>query len=129
MEPPPRKSLKRAGVGGVLALIGFMLSPLSWWNDLVVNVPLALAGAWVVSLFWPRAFGTAFVLSYWLTNVLGFVLLQKGASMAVSRIPKPYDRRRLLKDLVISALYTLLILALVKFRILAPLPDYLRSKR
>ena len=28
--------------GGVMAFIGFMLSPLSWWNDLFVNVPLAV---------------------------------------------------------------------------------------
>ena len=27
-----------------------MLSPLSWWNDLFVNVPLALVFAWLVSL-------------------------------------------------------------------------------
>jgi len=33
---------KRKVTGGILGLVGFMLSPLSWWNDLFVNVPLAL---------------------------------------------------------------------------------------
>lgn len=41
---------KRKIGGGTLAFIGFMLSPLSWWNDLFVNVPLALGFAWLVSL-------------------------------------------------------------------------------
>ena len=50
------------------AFIGFMLSPLSWWNDLFVNVPLALAFAWLVSLFWPAVFTASFVLGYWLRN-------------------------------------------------------------
>jgi membrane protein implicated in regulation of membrane protease activity len=42
---------KRKVTGGVLAFAGFMLSPLSWWNDLFVNVPLALVFAWLVS-YW-----------------------------------------------------------------------------
>ena len=37
---------KRKVCGGTLAFIGYMLSPLSWWNDLFVNWPLALAFAW-----------------------------------------------------------------------------------
>src|ERR1035438_1053489 len=52
---------KRKMTGGVVAMIGFMLSPLSWWNDLFVNVPLALAFAWLVSWFYKPAFTTALV--------------------------------------------------------------------
>ena len=33
---------KRKITGGILGVVGFMLSPLSWWNDAVVNLPLAL---------------------------------------------------------------------------------------
>ena len=36
-------SWKRKAYGGLLGFIGFLLSPLSWWNDLFVNVPLAVA--------------------------------------------------------------------------------------
>jgi len=49
-----------------MTLIGFMLSPLSWWNDLFVNVPLAIAFAWLVSWFHKPAFTAALVLGYWL---------------------------------------------------------------
>lgn len=117
-------SLKRKLAGGTLAFIGFLLSPLSWWNDLFVNVPLALAFAWVVSLFWPAVFGASFVLGYWLTNILGLVLMQKGAQQALSGEAKPYTRRQLAGDIGISLAYTLLIIALVKHGVLKPLPDY-----
>src|SRR5712691_10539499 len=75
--PATKMKLKRRIKGGIVAFIGFMLSPLSWWNDLVVNVPLALAFAWIVSWFLPSLFTVIFIVGYWLTNVLGFVLMHK----------------------------------------------------
>jgi hypothetical protein len=57
--PKEQVAWKREIAGGTLALIGYMLSPLSWWNDMFINVPLALAFAWVISLFWPSAFGVS----------------------------------------------------------------------
>ncbi len=116
---------KRKLTGSTVAFIGFMLSPLSWWNDLFVNIPLALAFAWLVSLLWPAVFTASFVLGYWLTNVLGLVLLQKGAQQALSEKPEPYTRRQLFADLGISLAYTLLIVALVEYGVLKPLPDYM----
>ncbi|MGH7973313.1 MAG: hypothetical protein ACREIC_31730, partial [Limisphaerales bacterium] len=68
-------ALKRKITGGVLAVIGYILSPLSWWNDMFVNVPLALVFAWFVSAFYKPAFSAAVVVGYWLTNVLGFILM------------------------------------------------------
>jgi len=118
-------SLKRKISGGTLVFIGFLLSPLSWWNDLFVNVPLALAFAWVVSWLWPAAFGVSFVIGYWLTNVLGLVLLQKGTQQALSEKSERYTRKQFLRDLAISLGYTLLIVALIKFGVLKPLPEHL----
>ena|SRR5437867_4113108 len=113
---------KRKWHGGILGFIGFMLSPLSWWNDAVVNLPLALAFAWLVSLVYPPAFAAAVIIGYWLSNVLGLVLLHKGARTILDREPsKRYSRRDLLRDVLISLLYTLLIVLLLKLRILQPL--------
>jgi len=118
---------KRKATGGALAFIGYMLSPLSWWNDLFVNVPLALAFAWLVSWFYKPVFASALVLGYWLTNVLGFILVHKGAQKMLSDKQRPYSRRDLLRDVGISLLYTGVIVVLVKLGILQPIKDYFPS--
>ncbi|MGD0539588.1 MAG: hypothetical protein ABSC03_18310 [Verrucomicrobiota bacterium] len=117
--------LKRRLAGGMLATVGYMLSPLSWWNDLFVNVPLALAFAWIVSLFWAAAFTASFVVGYWLTNVLGLVLLHRGAQDLITGRERRYSRKDLARDVLVALAYTLLILVLIKVRVLRPLPDYL----
>jgi hypothetical protein len=119
---------KRKVSGGVLTVLGYMLSPLSWWNDTFVNLPLALAFAWLVSFFYQRAFGVSLVLGYWLTNVLGFVLMHKGAQQMLTEKEKKYSRRDLLRDLTISLLYTLLIVLLVRLGILKPIQNYFDGK-
>jgi len=117
-------ALKRKITGGVLTLIGYMLSPLSWWNDLFVNVPLALVFAWFVSAFYKPAFSVALVIGYWLTNVLGFVLMHKGIQKVVSDEEEKSARRELLQDVGISLVYTLIIVALVQFGVLKPFEGY-----
>ena len=119
-------SWKQKFSGGILAGIGFMLSPLSWWNDLVVNLPLALAFAWVASFFYKPAFEACVILGYWLTNILGFVLMHKGAQKVLSNEQRKYSRRDLLRDVGISLLYTGLILLLLKLGVLKPIENYFK---
>ena len=118
---------KRKVSGGLLAGIGFMLSPLSWWNDLVVNLPLALAFAWLVSFLHKPLFETALIVGYWLTNVLGLVLMHKGAQKIMSEQDRKYSWRTLIKDLGISLAYTGLIMLLLKGGILKPLKNYFQA--
>jgi hypothetical protein len=119
---------KRKVSGGILVFIGFMLSPLSWWNDLFVNVPLALAFAWLVALFYRPAFEASLIVGYWLTNVVGLILLHKGAQKMLSskESEKKYSRRDLLKDLTISLLYTGVIVVLIKLGVLKPIENYFK---
>jgi hypothetical protein len=118
---------KRKMSGGVLAVVGYMLSPLSWWNDMFVNVPLALAFAWVVSVFYRPAFEVSLVVGYWLTNVAGFVLMHKGTQQMLTDKKKKYSMRDLLRDVGVSLLYTGLIVALIKFGVLKPFTAYFGS--
>ena len=124
------KGWKRKVSGGLLGVIGYMLSPLSWWNDWLVNIPLALGFAWLVALFHKPAFGPALVAGYWLTNLAGLVLLHKGAQMmaALGERPPRYSRRELTKDLLISLGYTLVMVALIKLKIIQPITDYLQGR-
>ena len=119
---------KRKISGGLLAVIGFMLSPLSWWNDLFVNVPLALGFAWVVSLLYKPAFTVAWVIGYWLTNVLGFVLMQKGAEAMLRDKAGKYSGRDLLRDVCISLGYTFVIVTLEKLGVVKPIEVYFSGR-
>ena len=122
---------KRKLTGGILAVLGFMLSPLSWWNDAFVNVPLALAFAWLVSSLcansWRETgFNVALIVGYWLTNVLGFVLMHRGAKQLLGKPPaeKITNRKELKKDLLVSLAYTVLIMLLIKLGVLKPIEGY-----
>jgi hypothetical protein len=59
----------------LLAAIGYVLSPLSWWNDLFVNLPLAWLLAQPFGWISERLFLPAMLLAYWMTNAAGLVLL------------------------------------------------------
>lgn len=113
--------------GGGLTLIGFMLSPLSWWNDAFVNFPLALAFACVAGFFYRPSFNAAFVVGYWLTNVAGFVLMRIGGKELLSKSGKIFGWKELGRDVLISLLYTAVIIALIKLKVMAPLQDAIPS--
>jgi hypothetical protein len=119
---------KRKISGGVLVTIGYVLSPLSWWNDAFVNIPLALLFAWLMSLFYKPAFTASLIIGYWLTNVLGLVLLHRGARKMLSKKPPVDWRRELLTDVIVSLIYTGVIVVLVRQEILKPLSGYFNSR-
>lgn len=116
---------KRKLTGTLYTVVGYLLSPLSWWNDLFVNVPLALVFAWSVSALYKPAFAGALVVGYWLTNVAGFVLMHKGVRQLLAEKGKPDIKRELRKDVLISLLYTGVIIVLLKLGVLRPFEHYL----
>ena len=127
---------KRKLSGGILGVIGFMLSPLSWWNDALVNLPLALLFAWLVGLVYRPAsqpqspsFDVAVIIGYWLTNVFGFVLMHKGAQKMMSPKDKKYSWRAILKDVGISLIYTAVIVILIKLGVLKPVTAYFSAAK
>jgi hypothetical protein len=124
-SPPPRffSVLRRAG-WSLLGVVGFLLSPLSWWNDLWVNLPLAYGAATLVHAVWPAAFIPALAVAYWATNILGLVLLQIGAVGAVQGRPVRFTKVELRHWALWSLLYTVLILALCLAGVLRPWPEY-----
>ncbi len=125
MEKQQARKMRSRIQGGLVAFIGFLLSPLSWWNDLFVNVPLAAAFAWMVSFFHPPAFEASLIVGYWLTNVVGLVLMHKGAKQVKTAAPVVYNGRELAKDVIVSLIYTGVIVGLIKLKVLAPLPRIL----
>jgi len=116
---------KRKITGGVIAVVGYVLSPLSWWNDAFVNIPLALAFAWVVALIYKPAFEVGWVIGYWITNVLGMVMMHKGAQKMIRKEDRTYSWRDGVRDVGISILYTGLIVLLIKLGITKPIENYI----
>jgi len=109
--------------GGILGTIGFLLSPFSWWNDLFINFPIAYVLACGSDFIYKGVFLGAFIVFYWLTNIAGLVLLQKGLEKmrAGGEEKKKYFSKYFLRDVLLSVAYTLLIVILVKLGIIKPL--------
>jgi hypothetical protein len=87
---------------------------------------LAIGFGWLVSLLFPMAFEISVILGYWLTNILGLILLHRSARTIVNATPPPNHKKEWLLDLVISFIYTVLIVGLAKFHIIEPLPNYFK---
>lgn len=111
--------------GGFFLVLGYLLSPLSWWNDLVFNLPIAYAFGYVCSFFSPDLLMPCSVIGYWLSNILGIILMQAGAIDILQEEPKERNlKKELLIGLVSSTVYTFVILILIQFNIL-PTPNIL----
>jgi len=114
----PKIEMRRAR-GGLVATAGFLLSPVSWWNDLFVNIPIAYAFGALAGLVSEELFLPAMVLGYWITNVLGLFLMHRGLEDLLSKDGRSGQRRRrILTDLSVSAAYTIVVVLLVEAGVL-----------
>ncbi len=116
--------MKRRPIDILLISVGFILSPLSWWNDLVVNVPLAYLFSLPFSLVSELLFLPSFVLGYWITNLLGFLLLHWGGEGLVYRSRRTISVKR---SLLVSVVYSLVMIIFVLLGWLDPPSEYLGS--
>lgn len=118
---------KKAVSGSIMATIGFLLSPLSWWNDAFVNIPIAYVCANIAALLDKKAFLGTLIIAYWLTNIAGLVLLHKGIEemRGKTSILRSYSPRDFGRDLILTLIYTFTVIALVRIGVLKPLGDYL----
>jgi hypothetical protein len=106
----------------MLVTTGFILSPLSWWNDLVVNVPLAYLFSLPFSLINEHLFLPAFILGYWLTNLLGFLMLHWGGEGLIYRKRPTISVQR---SLLVSVVYSVIMIVFVFAGWVAPPTEYL----
>jgi len=105
--------LKNKIKGWFLITAGYILSPLSWWNDLFINIPLAYIFAIPFGAISKTLFMPMLIVGYWITNIIGFMLMHHGTKSLSTKKNKKYTRKELVKDLTISILYTILILILI----------------
>lgn len=110
--------------GAVVAVVGFALSPLSWWNDLLVNVPIAYAIALPFGALGDDLFLPALIGGYWLTNVAGLVMLHRGLVTVARDDEMEYGREQLATDLAVAVAYTVAMVLLVRHGVLRLPWDY-----
>lgn len=114
--------MKRKIVSSVIAFLGYILSPFSWWNDLLVNFPISYALAIPIGLLNRSLFLPAFIINYWLTNIVGLLLIHLGVKGFVAKDSPQLTKKELLKTLLFCFLYTSLILVLILTNVLS-FPD------
>ncbi len=90
---------------GLVATLGYMLSPLSPWNDAFVNVPIAIVFAKLATRLLGINEFLAFQIGYMLSNVAGIALLALGTAGLTGSTK--LDKRMLLTTLAASLLYSL----------------------
>ncbi|MDZ7337617.1 MAG: hypothetical protein ONB30_03670 [candidate division KSB1 bacterium] len=112
-------SLQARTRGSLLLGIGYLLSPLSWWNDAALNIPLAWVMASLVERLIPIGFAALFVAIYWLSNLGGMLLMHIGGKELFGA---QFTGRKWLGVLATTVLYTAGILLLLKRKVLGPLP-------
>ncbi|GBO52416.1 hypothetical protein APA_85 [Pseudanabaena sp. lw0831] len=105
--------------GGVLLTVGYLLSPLCWWNDLIINLPIAYGFGYVISFWHSEWFFPAAIAGYWLSNLVGIILMQMGAkNMLQSTVKNRSFKQEIFSGVLTSTAYTVVIVALVYFHVL-----------
>ncbi|OKH33224.1 hypothetical protein NIES2119_23650 [[Phormidium ambiguum] IAM M-71] len=105
--------------GGFFLVIGFLLSPLSWWNDLFFNLPIAYGFGYLCSLLSPKLLLPCTIIGYWISCIAGILLMQAGVMDVFQDQSKERNfKKELLMGIATSTAYTLVILALLQLKIL-----------
>jgi hypothetical protein len=117
--PQGSKSLAQRIKGGIFFVVGYLLSPLCWWNDLIINLPIAYGFGYVVSLWRSEWFFGAAIAGYWLSNLVGIVMMQMGTKDILQTTAKNRSfKHELFSGLLTSTAYTAVIVALVYFHVI-----------
>jgi Sec-independent protein secretion pathway component TatC len=112
----------------LVLVIGYLLSPLSWWNDLFVNLPLAYLFGSALSLVSKKLFAPGMIFGYWLSNLLGFFLMHRaGWKIAVKDGSSGNRRRAILLNILTALGYTVLVVVLILTGLLKP-PAFIHGR-
>jgi hypothetical protein len=95
-------NFKKYFKGGALAIVGYILSPLSFWNDFLVNIPIAYGLSYLLSFLIKDIFLESMIFFYWVSNVVGMLMMHFGIKDMVSK-----DTKFTKKDLIINILISI----------------------
>lgn len=105
--------------GGSLMIVGWLLSPLCWWNDLFFNLPVAYGFGWLCSQVTDNWLLPGTVIGYWLSNVVGILFMQFGAvDVFQDQATDRNFKQEMLTGIVSSTVFTVAIVCLIQLNIL-----------
>ncbi|OGW94974.1 MAG: hypothetical protein A3K16_02515 [Omnitrophica bacterium RIFCSPLOWO2_01_FULL_45_24] len=106
-------------IRNAIFFIGWMLSPLTFWNDAFVNIPIAYLCAVLLAKVIKADFLFLTLAFYWLSNVFGVLMMYfSGKSIMQDK----RNRLNALRTLLITvAAYSILIIILNRIGILKPI--------
>ncbi len=116
--------------GHFLSVLGYLLSPFSWWNDAFLNIPLAYFFGSFCGMFWEKLFLPSTILGYWFTNWIGLVLMHRGVTLSFrkSTFKTRASRKEIVCHILISIFYTSILLVCIRLKILRLPQNYFPSK-
>jgi len=89
---------------------------------MLVNVPLSYLFSWPFAAIDEQFFAPAFITGYWLTNLLGLVMLHHGS---VGIFKNQRNRFSFKSSLMVSLIYSILILVVVMLGWISSPTEYL----
>jgi len=99
--------------------MGWMLSPLTFWNDAFVNIPISYISASIAKRFINADFLFLVLIFYWLSNIFGILMMILSGK---SILQDKRERLDALKSLLLTVLiYSIIIILLGKTGILKPI--------
>lgn len=115
-----------------LFIVGFLLSPLCWWNDLVFNLPISYGFGKLISIFSADLLIPASIVGYWLSNIIGIILMQLGAVNFINN--KSDEEQNLSKNIWVgigtSTAFTIVVVILWQTNLLdLSLPSFLTGTK
>jgi len=105
-------------INRVIFVIGWLLSPFTFWNDLFINIPIAYVLALLAVRFLKTDFLVMSVIMYWLTNIVGvYMMILSGKALVKN---KEYALKEFRKFLLTVIIYTAVMIVLHKVGVLKP---------
>ena len=99
--------------------IGWMLSPLTFWNDVFVNIPISYLCASLAMRFIKADFLFLVLIFYWLSNGFGILMMYlSGKSIMQDKSTRLNTLKTLLVTIII---YSMIIVILGKTGVLKPI--------
>lgn len=114
-------------IKGSWYFLGYLLSPVSWWNNLIINIPLAYLFASLVAIvrYDPGFFNICFIGFYFLMNIIGLIILRRCVDTPLQKV-YGWDKEEVVGGLVLAIIYGVILIILLFLDVIRIPYEYFR---